>query len=168
MLKNKLQLLTLINTILIIGIAIFLFIHSFYKSPEVVYVDNMKLFDGFYMTKEMKKIGEQQFKARKDILDSIYTKLQSGNISESEKKSLMQNLMQGKEELEAFNQNFASEETAKIWARIQGYVNEFTKEKNYQLIIGSENKQSVLFASEKYDITNELTSYINKKYEGVK
>ncbi|WP_317133531.1 OmpH family outer membrane protein [Flavobacterium humi] len=144
----------------------FLVFQYFSHSEKIVYVDNAKLFEGFYMTKEMKKIGEKEFNARKTILDSLYSKLQSGNIADAERKSLMQHFIQGKEELEMFNQNFSAQESSKIWSRIQGYVDDFSKEKNYDLIIGSENKQAVLYASERTDITNELLGYINKKYEG--
>ena len=120
------------------------------------------------MTKEMKRIGEKEFNTRKLSLDSLYSKLQSQTISEGDKKIVMQNFIKGKEELEQFNQNFASEESSKIWTRIHGYVNEFSKEKKYQLVIGSENKRTVLFADESIDVTNELLIYINKKYEGFK
>ncbi|MGH2665716.1 OmpH family outer membrane protein [Flavobacterium sp.] len=120
------------------------------------------------MTKEMKKIGEKEIGARKLFLDSLYTKLQSGAISESEKKDLMQTFIQGKEELQSFNQNFAAEQTSKIWSRIHGYVNDFSKEQNYKLIIGSQDGQSVLYADQDLDVTEELLQYINKKYEGVK
>ena len=168
MLKNRFHLLVLINTICLVLVISFLVFKSFFNAEKTVYVDNMKLFDGFYMTKEMKQIGEKQFTARKTILDSLYAKLRSDKISDSEKEGLMQTFIKGKEELELFNQNFASEETSKIWSRIHGYVDEFSKENNYQLILGSENKQSVLYADEKHDITNELLLYINKKYEGVK
>ncbi|WP_278008810.1 OmpH family outer membrane protein [Flavobacterium gyeonganense] len=79
----------------------------------------------------------------------------------------MQQFIQGKEELEQFNQAFGSEQSSKIWARIKSYTAEFSKEKNYELVIGTDSKQDVLFADEKIDITNELLVYINKKYEGL-
>jgi outer membrane protein len=120
------------------------------------------------MTKEMKKVGEKEFNTRKVILDSLYVKLQSNTISEAEKKAMMPQFIQGKEELEQFNQNFALQETEKIWKRINGYVTEFSSENSYKIIIGSENKRDVLYANEKVDITNDLIYYLNKKYEGIK
>jgi outer membrane protein len=119
------------------------------------------------MTKEMKRIGEKEFNARKLSLDSIYLKLQSQTISEENKKIIMQQFIQRKEALEQFNQNFASQESLKIWSRIHDYVDEYSKEKGYQLIVGSENKRTILFADESIDITNELLLYLNKKYEGL-
>ncbi|MFM9988251.1 OmpH family outer membrane protein [Flavobacterium sp.] len=168
MLKNKIQILTFIHSIGLIALVCFLIFRSFFASEEIVYVDNIKLFDGFYMTKEMKKIGEKEFNARKTILDSLYSKLQSNSVSEIEKKQMMSQFVKGKEELEQFNQNFAGEESLKIWSRIHNYIDEYSKETNYKLIIGSQNKETILFASEKIDKTNELLAYINKKYEGIK
>jgi outer membrane protein len=167
-LKNKIQILTFINSIGLIALVCFLIFRSFFAFEEIVYIDNIKLFDGFYMTKEMKKAGEKEFNTRKAILDSLYSKLQSNSVSEIEKKQLMPQFIQGKEELEQFNQRFAGEESLKIWSRIHSYVDEYSKETNYKLIIGSPNKESVLFADEKVDKTNELLAYINKKYEGIK
>lgn len=168
MIKNKLNFLVVINIVLIGIVIIFFVFNVLASSKKIVYADNSKLFDSFNMTKEMKRIGEKEFNIRKLSLDSLYSELQSKTISEGDKKIVMQNFIKGKEELEQFNQNFASEEYLKIWARINGYVNEFSKEKKYQLVIGSENKRSVLFADENIDVTNELLIYINKKYEGYK
>ncbi|MNE60216.1 Outer membrane protein (OmpH-like) [compost metagenome] len=119
------------------------------------------------MTKEMKRVGEKEFNERKILLDNLYASLQGSSLSVLQKKELMQQFIQGKEELEQFNQTFASEQTQKIWSRIRSYTSEFSKDKNYQLIVGSDNKQMVLFADEKIDVTNDLLTYLNKKYEGI-
>ncbi len=157
----------MVNAFLVSVLTVFLLFYFFKSNKEIVYVDNVKLFDGFIMTKEMKRAGEKEFNSRKSVLDNLYSDLQSPAISASEKKQLMQQFIQGKEELEQFNQVFGSEQTAKIWSRIKSYTAEFSKDKNYQLIIGSDNKQTVLFADDKIDVTNELLTYLNKKYEGL-
>ncbi|WP_281323435.1 OmpH family outer membrane protein [Flavobacterium aestivum] len=167
MLKNKINPHVVINILLISLLIVFSVLFFFKSDKEVVYVDNAKLFDGFVMTKEMKRVGEKEFNSRKLVLDNLYAKLQASTISATEKKILMQQFIQGKSELEQFNQVFASEQTEKIWSRIKSYTTEFSKEKKYQLVIGSNNKQTVLFADEKIDVTNELLTYLNKKYEGL-
>ncbi|MEM0578770.1 OmpH family outer membrane protein [Flavobacterium polysaccharolyticum] len=167
MLKNVYSRQFLLNSLLI-SYLFFLTFFCFYKpSIEIVYVDNQKIFDGFVMTKEMKRAGEKEFNSRKLFLDKLYSNLQSPTISGSQKKELMQQFIQGKEELEEFNQTFAAEQSTQIWSRIKSYSIEFSKEKKYQLIIGSDAKQNILFADENIDVTNELLNYINKKYEGL-
>ena len=165
--KNSTKALFILNLFLICIIVIFIFL-TFNLQPKVVYVDNVKIFNDFNMTKELKLSGEKEFNFKKTYLDSLYLKLQSSEISPQEKKILMQEFIQKKEELEQFNQIFASEQSSKIWTRIKSYTSEFSKENKYKLIIGSENKSNVLFADEDIDVTNDLLTYINKKYEGLK
>lgn len=167
MLKYKIPPRFVVNVLLISVLAFFLLFYFFKSNKEIVYVDTVKLFDGFVMVKEMKRVGEKEFNSRKLVLDNLYSNLQSPTISASEKKELMQQFIQGKEELEQFNQTFAAEQTTKIWSRIKSYTAEFSKDKNYQLVVGSDNKQTVLFADEKIDVTNDLLIYLNKKYEGL-
>lgn len=166
--KNTQMILLTCNILLTLLLSAFIIFNYTKNSTKTVYVDNNTLFNNFNMTKELKKLGEKEFNIKKSSLDSLYLKLQSSQISASEKKILMQQFVQGKEELDQFNNYFASEQSSKIWARIKSYSSEFSKENKYQLIIGSENKTNVLFADEDIDVTNDLLTYINKKYEGFK
>lgn len=141
---------------------------EFFSGHEVAYVDNQKLFDEFNMTKEMKRIGEKEFNTKKKELDSLYTIIQSDGLPQSDKETLTKAFIEKRENFEAFNQTFAQQESAKIWKRINGYVAEFGNDNNYKIIIGSETKRDVLFAKESINITPDLITYINKKYEGLK
>ncbi|WP_431244388.1 OmpH family outer membrane protein [Flavobacterium sp. P21] len=143
-------------------------VFKYYASTttKVVYVDNSKLFENFTMTRELKISAEREFNIMKTNTDSLFNRLQNPQNSGSQKKGLMLQFLQSKENLEKFNENFASDQSLKIWARIKSYSLEFSQENNYDLIIGSE-KTNILFASEKIDVTNELLTYINKKYEGI-
>ena len=165
--KNIFSPRNVVNSVLIVFLTIFLLFQFFKENKTIVYVDSVKLFEGFAMTKEMKRVGEKEFNSRKLLLDNQYSALQNPSLSFLQKKEMMQQFVNGKEELEQFNQTFASEQSAKIWARIKSYTNEFSKDNNYQLIVGSDNKQMVLFADEKIDVTNDLLVYLNKKYEGI-
>ena len=168
MIKNKLTILYVTNITLLLFVLVASFFPNFLPShKKIVYVDSIEIFDGFAMTKEMKRAGEKEFNSKKLVLDDLYSNLQSPTISASQKKELMQQFIQRKEELEQFNQTFAAEQTTKIWSRIKSYTAEFSRDKNYQLVLGSDNKQVVLFADEKIDVTNDLLTYLNKKYEGI-
>lgn len=168
MIKNKLIILYITN----IALLLFILVISFFPNllpthKKIVYVNSIEVFDGFAMTKEIKRAGEKEFNSKKIILDNLYSNLQSPKISASQKKELMQQFIQGKEELEQFNQTFAAEQSTQIWSRIKSYTAEFSKDKNYQLVLGSDNKQVVLFADENIDVTKDLLTYLNKKYEGI-
>ncbi|WP_278008809.1 hypothetical protein [Flavobacterium gyeonganense] len=96
MIKYKENSQRLINVLLISVLAILLLFCIFKSNKEIVYVDNVKLFDGFRMTKEMKRTGEKEFNSRKSILDKLYSDLQSPTVSDAEKNSLCSNLFRGK------------------------------------------------------------------------
>lgn len=155
-----------ISIVSLLSLIVFFLILFTQSTQKIAYVDNTKLFENFRMTKEMKRIGEKEFNTRKIGLDSLYSKLQSQTLSEIDKKMLMQQFINGREELERFNQNFTSEESSKIWSRINSYAKEFSKINKYQLVVASGNN-TVLYADEEIDITNELLIFINKKYEGI-
>lgn len=165
-LKNKWQILTLINSVLLVGLICFGLFKFLGTSQNIVYVDNVKLFDGFRMTKEMKAIGEKEFTNKKSELDTLYLKLQE-NLNPQEKEILMKNFISKREEFDQFNNRYAVEEAEKIWIRINSYTKEFSEANNYKLVIGSDNKRNVLFANEEVDVTNALLVYINKKYDGL-
>lgn len=167
MIKNTTKALLICNILLITAIVFFIGLNYIQTQPKIVYVDNVKLFNNFSMTKELKNAGEKEFNLKKLKVDSLYTTLQVPGTSTSDKKIIMQQFLQQKEELEQFNQYFAAEQTTKIWARIKSYSSEFSNDKNYQLIIGSDDKQTVLFADEKIDVTDDLLTFLNKKYEGI-
>lgn len=152
------------NTILSLSIFIlFLFFH-FFESPEVVYVDNVKLFEAFNMTKEMKKKGETIFQAQKIRLDSIYSILNKGpQITNEELKN---KFILEKNAFEETSQQYALQESDKIWIRLNDYIKDYSSTKGYKIILGSTNQQQVLFAAPETDITDELITFVNKRYEG--
>lgn len=117
------------------------------------------------MTKELKKEGEKQFTTQKKKIDSLYFKIQ--NSAAKEQPLLMKEYVGLKENLEQFNQQFAMEQSSKIWKRLQTYIEAFSKENNYKLLIGSDQKQMVLYADANSDVTNKLINYANSKYEGL-
>jgi outer membrane protein len=168
MIKKPSSLLLIINSLLIFSLILYVILTGISSKTKVVFVNNSELFDGFTMTKELKRTGEKEFIARKAALDNLYSQIQSKSINASEKEILMKQFIQQKEELEQFNQIFATTESSKIWSRIHSYTEDFSKENNYQLIVGSENKTNVLYADEKITVTKELLMYINKRYEGPK
>lgn len=158
--KDNVFYLVLLNTLIILSVLLYL---TFSQNENIYYVDNVKLFDGFSMTKQMKIAGEKEFNLKKKAIDSLYLLLQNEKTSN---KSTSEIFLKKREEFEKYNQEYAINEVEKIWTRINTYSKEFSEEKGYTIVIGSDNKRNVLFASKKIDITYELLSYINNKYEG--
>lgn len=160
--------LLIINFLLVVISTVLIVLNLIKPKTKILYIDNTKVFESFSMTKELKKNGEKEFNDRKTNLDALYSRLQSDAISSSQKQTLMQEFIKEKEELNQFNDSYSSEQSSKIWTRIKSYSAEFSKENNCNIIVGSDNGGNVIFADQSIDVTNELITYINQKYEGLK
>jgi len=142
-----------------------MFLHHSSVSSAVYVVDNEKLFDGFSMTKETKREGEHLLKLQKVRLDSLNVQFAMAE-SEAQKQQVYDMILQEKEKMLQFNETYSSEQTAKVWKRIEGYVKDYAELKQYGLIIGSQVQGDVLYYDQKRDVTTDLLNYINKRYEG--
>lgn len=165
--KNKLLIFLFVNLLLTIGLVVFLIFSNLKQNRDIVYVNNNLLFDEFRMTREMKKMGEKEFNTKKRILDSLYLELQREDVSQELKDIMTKEFIAKRDEFDRFNEEFALEESKKIWSRINSYSEQFAKENNYKIVLGSNNKQNVLYADESIDVTKELLVFINKKYSGL-
>nr|WP_255398721.1 MULTISPECIES: OmpH family outer membrane protein [unclassified Flavobacterium] len=168
MIKNYTKLLCIIFLLFFLGLISCFILINFKENIKIATVNTDILFDKFIMTQELKRVGEREFNTRKIKLDSLYSVLESQSVSENKRQILIKQFILEKDELVEFNQNFTAGESLKIWSRIQSYIEEFSKENKYQLIIGSENKTPVLYTDERIDVTQDLLKYINKRYEGLK
>ncbi|MEO9531944.1 MAG: OmpH family outer membrane protein [Crocinitomicaceae bacterium] len=54
----------------------------------------------------------------------------------------------------------------KVWAQLNSYVQEFGSENNYDVIIGMKGDGNVMYVKDGANITNEVISYSNDKYNG--
>jgi outer membrane protein len=166
--KNSLKLLLIINLLFLLGLFIYFSYPDLKSEKRIMTVNRSILFDNFTMTKDLKRAGENEFNNHIAQLDSVYSILQSQSISEKEKQVLTEQLISEKHELANFFKSLEEMESSKIWIKIQQYTVEFSKENNYQLIIGFENTLHVFDADKKKDKTQDLVTYINKRYEGLK
>lgn len=161
--QKKIFILCLINSIVTLGCVCFLFKES--RQEKIVYVNNTAVFEGFRMTIEMKTIGEKELKQRKKHIDSLYVIL-NNPANKSTNESIMREFINEKQELENFNELFSSQESKKIWERINNYAKDFSSQNNYEIILGMQPNGNIIFGKENREITNEFLAYINKKYEG--
>ncbi|MNK30914.1 Outer membrane protein (OmpH-like) [compost metagenome] len=166
MLKDKKNiLLFIIYPILFFGIIIYNALSK--NCSEIVFVDNIQVFERFQMSIDMKKIGENELNLRKKTVDSLY-KLLNNPAYTQVKDNIMKEFIFEKENLENFTGKFAEEESLKIWTRINAYTKEFSNEKGYKIVLGKQANENILYGSVEKDISNELIEYMNNKYEGNK
>ena len=160
-LKNA-SLIVIVNVVLT---AFILFCFCGTGSKEVVFVDNQKLFNGFKMTQELKSLGDKELASQSQKLDSLYKILNDPAVT-SRKSELVKLIIQQKQEIENYQENFTITNSDKIWKRIHGYVKDFAQENNYDIIVGNQNGDNILYGDEQNDVTLKLVSFINSKYDG--
>lgn len=150
--------------VLIVGVA-FYNDHSTASANEILVVNNDRLFNEFKMTIETKRDGSKILKGFNSRIDSLQIRFNLAT-DENSKNNVYQQILIQKENIQKFDEAFTSQETAKIWGRINGYIKDYSKLRKCNLILGSSTSENVLYYSESKDITTDLLKYINKRYEG--
>ncbi|MBQ4821402.1 OmpH family outer membrane protein [Aquimarina sp. MMG016] len=166
--KHTISLL-LINGILAIALIILL---SFYISnssrSEVVYVDNVQLFNGFNMSKDLGKVNNEKITKQKKKLDSLYAiyRILSEQKNTEKTQELENQLRSEDEELRKMNEYFSKDLSQKVWNRLNQYIKEYGETNQYKIVLGTQGSGNVMYAIEGIDVTDRILEYANIKYEG--
>lgn len=167
---NKLRLITIINSILILGLIVSALVYYFDKNEnkkeELVFVDNTKLFNEFNMTKEIKLREEATMKVLKYKIDSLYVIYKGLNKKSKQAKSLEIELNSKSEVLKNVQDNYTNNLTQNVWTRLNEYMSQYGKNNNLTILFGTTGNGNIMYAKEGANITNSVLSFCNKKYEG--
>lgn len=155
-----------INLIFCITIIIILS-YQYLNKENFIYVSSQQVFESFKMTHDVKVIGDKTLDKRNGIIDSLYNELQSP-LNSSSRDIIMQKIIFEKESLEEFNNNFSTQETNKIWARIHSYASDYAVMNNYKFIFGAQPNYNIIHGDKDSDKTEDFLTYINNRYEGLK
>lgn len=172
--------------ILFFGLGVFLtivialvtyYIMDISKNKKTAYVELAKVYNDFQMKKELEAKLNNIEQARKTILDSLKISLNalSMEIKSEKDKEAIQKFQIKKSEYLAKQQNFENDNQAttkrysdQIWQQINQYVKDYGIQNKYSTIFGADGSGNLLYADEKMDITNEISKYINDRYNGQK
>ncbi len=166
---NNTHRLTLLNSILIVIIIIMVFLNYFQDKEyqELVYIDNMVLFNGFNMTKDIQKVEEAKINKQAKELDSLYMKLESlSGVNDAWSKNLQQQIANKSKSLQELQDHYTRNLSQTIWNRMNGYIKEYGDTHNLTVILGTTGAGNVMFAKESIDITQDVLEFSNRKYEG--
>jgi len=161
---KKIALLAICNSVALIFLFAYLL---FFKKDNVVYIDNQRVFEQFNMGIELKKKGEFEINKRSKIVDSLYALIQSSPDNSNIELLVKQFALQ-KEDLENFGQSFSNEQSTQIWGRIKNYAKEFSETNGYEIVLGSQSGDNIVYGADKKDVTSNFINFINEKYEGNK
>ncbi|WP_044397223.1 OmpH family outer membrane protein [Lacinutrix sp. Hel_I_90] len=157
-----------INGLLIIGLI--LFIAFSYFSPQEkkqVYIDNIKLFNNFKMSKEMNLLHKNKIETQAKKVDSLYQLFQISIQEKKEDKLLQYNLQQENNKLEEYQNYFTTSVSDQVWQRLNGYINDYGELKKYDIILGTSGNGNIMYSKDEFNITEDIIIFANSKYEGV-
>lgn len=167
--------------ILIISLLIVLSIISYpvFKGNnlKVAFVKNTELYNDFGLKKELEAKLMKVKNQRKSILDSLLLDLkmvsarlenvQLRDEKEIQKFQIQKQLYLTKQkEFDEDTERLAEQYNEQIWKQINQYTNDFGKKEGYSFVYGAKGDGALMYAQDQYDITKELTEYINEKYKG--
>jgi len=162
--------------LVVLAVAPVLIYHTCFQ-PKMAYIDIPKVFAGFEMKKELQAKYKDTETARAKLLDSLSFDLQrlSAKVrAEKENKELMyefdaqrQDFFKRKKQIEEDNAVLSNQYDKQILEQMSQYVMDYGKSKGYDLILGTDGNGTLMFANEKYNISVEVTAFINNKYKGI-
>ena len=150
------------------------------SGEKTAYVNTVKLYNEFDYKKELENKIVEVRKIRKFMLDSMKVELQNiANILDNKTEEDNRTELIGRfeilraqyrtkqDEFEESNEILAEDYTQKIWDQLNQYVNDFGEKGGYQYIYGADGEGKMMYADKKFDVTTELTTYVNARYGGV-
>ncbi len=165
-----------IGPVLLVGLVACSIFWSIYSSKKIAYVNTSVLYDGFKLKKELEDKYKKVQLARQNLLDSIKFKIQyitiKGNALTDNDKSQISELQRSylykEKEFTTDNEATVQQYSEQIWKQINQYMDDYGKEKGYDVIFGATGQGNIMYAKEKDDITKDVSEYINQKYAGAK
>lgn len=146
-----------------------------YNSREkTAYLEMNSIYNDFEMTKSMESEYDNVIKNRNSILDSLKSELQLmaaiKMTPQQEKVFLLkrQQFLEKSEKFEEDNEIIKQEYVNKIWTRLNGYIKQFGDENGYDFIFGANGQGTIMYAKDIKNITKEVSSFVNKRFNGVR
>lgn len=147
------------------------------RTGKIAFIRTEEVYNSFSMKQELERKLKDTEKARQFMLDSARLQLQAMerdlrqlpkidtlvlgrfNLKQREYYSLEQRFQED-------NQALAKTYTDQIWTQINQYAQDFGKDKGYDYVFGASGDGTLMFAGESHDVTDQVKTYINERYQG--
>lgn len=165
---NKFNLHAILNSIIILILLIFGAFYYFNETKEdLVYIDNIKLFNSFNMTKDIKTIEETKIYTKGKELDSLYAIFQTIKDKQDNSSKILQKQIAYKSKaFRELQDNYSHNLSNTVWNRLNGYIKAYAQIHHLKIILGTSGNGNVLYAEEAIDVTAQIIEFSNQKYEG--
>ncbi|MGV3631920.1 MAG: OmpH family outer membrane protein [Bacteroidota bacterium] len=159
---------TIISTLVLLsGLCVYLlFTNTRAKNEKIVYMDNVKVFDSFEMKKDYDLLIGKELQSESAELDSLANLIGSYGLKGDTLYafSLKKDYFLRKQSFDKKFSQLSQKYTQAVYEKLNGYIKEFAESKSYDLVLGASGEGNIMFVSEKLDVSEELITYINSKY----
>lgn len=147
---------------------------------SIVYVDAIKLVNGYTGMKQARKAYEMKSEVWKSNLDSLKSELeikikdyQSKQASLSAKeKQLTEEVLKAKEEQflnyqQAISEKIQKEDqelSSQVLAKVNDYIKRYGEKKGYSIIMAATQYGNIVYSDKGKDITEQVLEGLNKEY----
>ncbi len=151
-------------SILLLGIIILEIKEKFFDK-KISYVDINQLVENYKLKKDLEGLATNNLYAIKNVIDSLSA---IKKINPADSGQLSRQIENAQQAFQQYYSQSNQEITKKVWERLNPIINDFGKERGYEMIIGATGTGTLLYADKAHDVTEELAKYINDKYEKAK
>jgi outer membrane protein len=134
------------------------------EPPKTVFINNVKVFESFQMKKDYDSKLQEDLKQEATILDSLELRTNQYPSDSLETFRIRNQYMQIQQ---VYNQKFeaySAQYTTEVNNRLNEYIEKYSKEKGYDMVLGSGGEGNIMYVRDGLDITDDLITYINKLY----
>lgn len=147
------------------------------NNGKIGFVDLPKVFENFQYKKDMEAKLKKSEEERKKILDTLELKILSfestlkskKKISDEEiaySRSLRIQFEKKNNEFENDTRNQVAEYDKLIIKQMSQYIQEYGEKNGFRFIFGRTEDNVLLYGNESCDVTKEVSSFINEKFNG--
>jgi outer membrane protein len=163
--------------LLIIGIS-FCIVYVRLNTPKIGYVVIQEVFNDFELKKELQKKLENVKSYRQKIVDSLridltilVKKIQTNVASKEEKDLFERKKLEFNNKMQVFEEDNAAmtkQYDQEIITQLNQYIKDYGKKYDYDMIQGNTSDGSLMYGKDEFNITKEVSAFINDKYKGIK
>lgn len=139
------------------------------RSQKIVYVELEKVYENFTLSKYYNTNVEKYQNACQLVLDSLELEIKMLIQYNSDPILIRKSKDKYFKKRNEFEQNYqlqTNQYSEKVMKQLNQYLEDYGDENQFDYIMIKQLKSQILYANKENDVTNEVITYINKKYQG--
>lgn len=128
--------------------------------PQIAFVDIGKMVNEYEFKKKLERSSAIGLTRIRSVIDSLEMLQKAGAVSNVDTQLAAARYAFGE-----YYERSNKEITKKVWERLNPLMEQYGKDHNLQLLVGATGTGNLLYGSKSVDVTEELTRYVNTRFE---